>query len=228
MVDRTALCPECGSEFILPGKRLKKYCNDKCTARAKSARYRASDKGKLAVSAYQSSDRAREIGRSSSARYRASEKGQVDYVTRRDSGGYAAASKRSRRRRVQNTTHVCKYCLQEFTVRGNHRRVTCGSDGCKKLAMRDVVNRRIALRKKATIEVFTHLEIFERDRWVCGLCGKKVDNRLKYPNPLSAALDHVVPLSRGGDHSRANTQLAHFACNSVKGARGGGEQLALM
>jgi hypothetical protein len=36
------------------------------------------------------------------------------------------------------------------------------------------------------------------------------------------------PLSRGGDDTRANVQLAHFLCNARKGAAGGGEQLALI
>ena len=36
------------------------------------------------------------------------------------------------------------------------------------------------------------------------------------PEPLAATLDHIVPLSCGGEHSEANVQLAHFLCNSTK------------
>jgi 5-methylcytosine-specific restriction endonuclease McrA len=72
--------------------------------------------------------------------------------------------------------------------------------------------RRARLRNVA-VEKFKPSEIFERDNWMCQLCGKRVDKHLKRPNPLSASLDHIVPLSKGGSHSRANTHLAHLTCN---------------
>ena len=88
--------------------------------------------------------------------------------------------------------------------------------------------RRAAIRGAREVERFTDVEIFERDGWRCGICGGPVDRRLRYPHPLSASLDHIVPLSEGGTHERANVQLAHFICNSRKGARAVGEQLALV
>ena len=36
--------------------------------------------------------------------------------------------------------------------------------------------------------------------------------------PLCASLDHVVPLSLGGGHTRDNVQCAHWLCNSLRGA----------
>ena len=51
-----------------------------------------------------------------------------------------------------------------------------------------------------------------RDLGVCGLCDKPV------MGPID--IDHILPLSRGGEHSYANTQLAHHSCNRSKGARG--------
>lgn len=88
--------------------------------------------------------------------------------------------------------------------------------------------RRRAAKHGATAEKFTPLEIFERDGWRCGICGRKVDRDLDWPHPKSASLDHVEPLSRGGEHSRANTRLAHLDCNIQRGNRGGDEQLSLV
>lgn len=68
-------------------------------------------------------------------------------------------------------------------------------------------------------EPFTNSEIFERDGWVCGLCDEPIDRDLRHPEPGSASLDHVLPLSRGGAHSRENVQAAHLGCNLAKGAR---------
>lgn len=61
--------------------------------------------------------------------------------------------------------------------------------------------------------------IAERDRWTCQLCGKKVNQRLRAPHPKSWSIDHIVPIYRGGEHSYANTQLAHLGCNVAKGHR---------
>lgn len=68
----------------------------------------------------------------------------------------------------------------------------------------------------AAIEQFTNDEIYERDGWRCGLCGKLIHKAKPFPHPMSRSIDHVVPLSKGGDHSRANVQAAHYGCNSRK------------
>lgn len=52
---------------------------------------------------------------------------------------------------------------------------------------------------------------------VCGICGKPVDFGLKYPHPLSACIDHIIPVSKGGHPSDiGNLQLAHMTCNRQK------------
>lgn len=79
--------------------------------------------------------------------------------------------------------------------------------------------RRRALKAGSAVGApFTSAEVFERDGWLCGLCSQPVDSAVEYPDPASASLDHVVPLSRGGEHSLENVQLAHLSCNVSKGA----------
>lgn len=68
------------------------------------------------------------------------------------------------------------------------------------------------------VERFTRLDVMERDGWTCGLCSLPIDPALAYPAPMSASLDHVIPLSRGGGHSLANSQAAHLICNQRKWA----------
>lgn len=72
------------------------------------------------------------------------------------------------------------------------------------------------LIKERTVEEFAPVEVFERDKWVCQICGEPVDPAVKYPDPLSKSIDHKTPLKLGGEHSRANTQLAHLSCNVLK------------
>lgn len=53
---------------------------------------------------------------------------------------------------------------------------------------------------------------------ICGICGRPVDMNIKYPDPLSPCIDHIIPVSRGGHPSDiTNMQLAHRTCNRTKG-----------
>ncbi|MDD6230406.1 MAG: HNH endonuclease [Lactimicrobium massiliense] len=52
---------------------------------------------------------------------------------------------------------------------------------------------------------------------VCAICGKPVDFSLKFPDPMSPTIDHIIPIAKGGHPSDlANMQLAHLACNRAK------------
>ena len=54
----------------------------------------------------------------------------------------------------------------------------------------------------------------------CALCGRAVDFDRKFPDPWSATLDHIVPISKGGaPASLDNLQLAHLQCNRIKGTK---------
>ncbi|MFC8277198.1 HNH endonuclease [Streptomyces sp. NPDC057271] len=87
--------------------------------------------------------------------------------------------------------------------------------------------RRRAAKRGGVSEPYTLAEIAERDGRRCKLCGGRVAMTQKVPHPKAPTIDHVVPVSEGGDDTRANVQLAHFVCNSAKGARGS-QQLALI
>lgn len=52
---------------------------------------------------------------------------------------------------------------------------------------------------------------------VCAICGKPINKKLKYPDPLSATVDHIIPIDKGGHPSDMNNlQLAHLSCNRQK------------
>lgn len=78
---------------------------------------------------------------------------------------------------------------------------------------------RRARKHEAFVESVSVDVVASRDGFSCGICKTRVDMSVQYPDPLSRSLDHVVPLALGGEHSYANTQLAHLACNVSKGAR---------
>lgn len=80
-------------------------------------------------------------------------------------------------------------------------------------------HRRRALKHGVGYEIFKDSEIFERDGWICQLCGDPIERDAKAPQDLSVSLDHIVSLSNGGAHSPENSQCAHYLCNSRKGNR---------
>lgn len=137
---------------------------------------------------------------------------------------------------VARLTRECKACGTSFVMPGPNGKalrgeVNAGQFCSRRCAHGGVVyasrldsrrarkQRRKARERGATIELFGAHEVFERDGWVCGLCEEPVDRTLAHPHPMSASLDHIIPLSKGGKHSRDNTQCSHLTCNVVKGAR---------
>ena len=69
-----------------------------------------------------------------------------------------------------------------------------------------------------------HRGAFEKNKKIifktqntCGICGKPVDFTIKSPEPMSAVIDHIIPVSKGGHPSDMdNLQLAHWTCNRQK------------
>lgn len=55
---------------------------------------------------------------------------------------------------------------------------------------------------------------------ICAICGQPVDKMLKSPHPMSATVDHIIPVSKRGHPSDlSNLQLAHRQCNRAKSDR---------
>ncbi len=87
-------------------------------------------------------------------------------------------------------------------------------------------NRRAAKIKRRAAERGAEAEnvdpwrVFARDGWKCRLCGVDTPRHLRGSIEHNAPeLDHVVPLSRGGPHTYANTQCLCRSCNGFKSDR---------
>lgn len=80
------------------------------------------------------------------------------------------------------------------------------------------------MKNEGTERYGTHRGTFEKNKkkilatqTVCGICRKPVDLSLKYPHPLSACIDHIIPIAKGGHPSDIeNLQLSHWTCNRQK------------
>ncbi len=84
---------------------------------------------------------------------------------------------------------------------------------------RVVAARRRRLRRGESYDGVSDREIFDRDRWRCWLCRKVIGRKIRYPHPRSASIDHIVPLSLGGDDTALNKRAAHLTCNMTRSNR---------
>jgi 5-methylcytosine-specific restriction endonuclease McrA len=115
---------------------------------------------------------------------------------------------------------LCVICKGDFYSAYDSAK-TCG-DKCRKVLDR-LRSSEAKHRRRVRIangQDFDAIEIFDRDAWICKLCGEPLDRMAASGRaPLAPTLDHVTPISRGGKHTRQNVQAAHLRCNLAKGDR---------
>ncbi len=71
--------------------------------------------------------------------------------------------------------------------------------------------KRRALLKDVFVEDVDPRIVFERDKGTCQICKCPVEDDFH--------IDHIIPVSKGGEHSYVNVQLAHPSCNLKKHAK---------
>jgi hypothetical protein len=115
----------------------------------------------------------------------------------------------------------CKECGVGFVSEyGNKHRSFCSYFCGRKYGRRIGKATRRARKKGQYYESIDPIEIFERDNWHCKICGVITLKRLRGTcDNRAPELDHIVPLSLGGPHSKSNVQCLCRKCNQSKGAR---------
>lgn len=202
---RVSACDGCGVEVTsLPGVKRRKWCSDSCRVRTF---YERNPDRLTARRARRRRDRCAVYfepcdvcGKLRAWRYRR----QVARACSPDCERAANAA-RARREYVEHADRVRQ-----------RRSALRRSD--------PAMFRRIADRRRAALvgveaEDFDRVEIFERDGWTCGLCRRPIDRWRSMPDVMAASLDHVIPLSLGGSHTRRNSRASHFGCNARRGNR---------
>lgn len=84
---------------------------------------------------------------------------------------------------------------------------------------RDDYQRRRALKAQVSFGKIDLAELWELQGGACGICGTQLDRELRWPDPLSPSIDHIIPLSKGGPHSQDNVRWTCLVCNLVKGSK---------
>lgn len=116
---------------------------------------------------------------------------------------------------VEISYRECRECGAPFTWYAELSKDFCGQVCSARAHHRDRRHRErmagVGLSGSITLR-----EVAERDGWRCHLCGKKVPDRPSAVNPLDPTIDHLIPLSAGGEHVPENVALAHRRCNSIR------------
>ena len=82
-----------------------------------------------------------------------------------------------------------------------------------KAANREHGHRYRVLQRNGFVERVNIAVLVERDKGRCGVCSKPVPVKQR-------SIDHILPVSKGGAHSYANTRLTHLRCNVLRNNRG--------
>lgn len=125
-------------------------------------------------------------------------------------------------------SHSCssKVAIQRGLMPNSVQRVK----GVTRDAARKARCRARLLRHAQTWDGIPDEEILDRDGWRCQIPGCKrrpIRADAKYPHPRSKSIDHIVPLSLGGDDTAVNKRAAHLGCNVTRSNKMGFEQAAL-
>ncbi len=123
----------------------------------------------------------------------------------------AAKNERRNERRIERRTTDPEYAERQ---RAKMRKENMTPERYARKQAADI--RRRHQLKSTQVEPIISKDIFERDNWICHLCGNPVDPTLEWPDPMSPSLDHIVPLANGGSHTEDNVACSHLRCNLSK------------
>lgn len=113
------------------------------------------------------------------------------------------------KRKKDGKDSKCKECQKLFYYinRERHRQSSYLSNMKKRSEKHDT-----------TFEPHQRKAILDRDNWKCQICGIKVHDKIKgnWNTPNKAHIDHVIPVSKGGDGEPNNLVTLCRTCNLSK------------
>jgi hypothetical protein len=113
---------------------------------------------------------------------------------------------------------TCEECGTKVTRNyGNKNSKYCSKPCSRKAHNRTKRKKERSLGYRGLSKTVNPNVVFDRDGWICQMCNTDTPRlkRSTYDND-APELDHIIPLSKGGDHSYENTQCLCRQCNASK------------
>lgn len=208
-------CEECGALVERKGKAKPRFCSDKCRRAEEYERrtQRNAERRAALIAKNTEENPEKECADCGTPAGRHKNGLPKDYCSK------ACRDHVSRKKRQASGPH----CKEAGCDRPSHARGWCGSHysrwwDSENPERKDMIRKRRDERiaSASACEDIDRRVVFERDDWTCNICGGPIPQDAVYPDPLSAQVDHVVPLSQGGDHSYENVAASHMRCNLTK------------
>lgn len=108
---------------------------------------------------------------------------------------------------------VAPICIRCGEATGKELHVQKYCNECLPIRLRELSARRASRERAAYSEPYERISIYALDNGICYLCQEIVAYE-------QAHLDHVVPISLGGDDAEYNVAMTHGSCNRRKSAIG--------
>lgn len=200
-------CVSCGKSFPANGKK-KFTCSPECSNKWKNdhrRRLKCIDGGAEKLSLLQKLNRSLDKNKQRQRDYDRSRYGTPEKLEKEKARWKAYASRPERKAAKKITDHI-----RNTSANG-------------RLRIRQQNHKRRAIVHRNGFEEYNVADIFKRDKFICQICHKKVSKKQKWPHPLSASIDHIVPVSSGGPDAPHNIQTTHLRCNLVKHVRALGQ-----
>lgn len=208
------LCVNCGNEFTPKAADRNKYCSRECAFEHKKAKPKEKKEKVKTICLCICVICNKEFnGTRSDSKY-CSDECSKEMNRRKE----LARSKE--RHEALGKKCQCKQCGIEFIPKyGSKHRSFCTDLCSKRHGHKQSKRKRKAILKKVEHVPYSDNYIFKRDKWICHLCGEKVDPQYTGNHPMAASIDHLIPISLGGADAPYNVKLAHRKCNMAKGNR---------
>lgn len=210
------VCKNCGEQFLPKNRRYNTFCSRSCAFAWKNNRATTQRFAKHVVALSRRLKKCSECGGLFYSRYNATTCGEecrkaIARRVQRERYFVPAAE------RNEPVSKECRWCGRTFVaVTHVTKRVFCSLACCDAAhKKRHAKLRRARKANNGPHESFDPQEIFERDGYKCYLCGCRTDQS-SWPSDMYPTIDHVIPLARGGTHTRNNVRCACFRCNSAK------------
>jgi len=208
-------CQQCGNEFFRKkrGGDTMEYCGRKCAFIGNGKKLRKYNAHVIAWQKYQATKR-RSVEKEIASLIRIGKRMQKAHLMCRCCGGKYL--------RKRKHSHFCSdQCRQTSKDRSKEKAKGSAS---RRRGKRVYKAKRRAMLRAVSAENIDPIKVFERDRWICHICGKKtLKSKRGTSHEKAPELEHIVALANGGKHSWSNVACSCRSCNIAKGAQSMGQ-----